>query len=513
MKHLYACLALAGLSFGAQAQSIYRPLLRPGVVYQFSEAGTPGDTTHTVRMTYTGPSTYPDSLGRFNGRAVRVPTRPAGICGSQTVRPDGLFGATVTIGFSRHEYLLRAANGRTLLLKTQAPLNQVWTATAAGLTARTTARSVATVLGVTDSITTITFSDGQTLLLGKRLGFVEGPALGSYLNGQPARRLTLTGLSVAGQPWLGRAAVGVAAVFDYQPGDVFLRYTKQENTMSHLLCSEAWARDSVLTRTPNAAGDTIRYTIWRRLLTRRYGSPSAPPSIACQNTPGTTLAPGSAYGLVVALADQSPLAQLTHTLASAPTGSLFRSLTLAGVRTSRYNGRHTQQLISQQVCQPVPAADSVLLGDILDNGNSTTYAAGLGMVESDNWGIYYSSSSTLLGYRKMNLPTTTGTETWGSLRTFANILKAADVRPAASTAAFPNPFVRQLTVRFETQRAQQATLHLYNGLGQLVRQQTTAVPAGTAQVQVALPGLPAGLYTLHLRHDGRTEVLKLTAAQ
>lgn len=514
MKHLSACLVLAGLAVGAQAQAIYRPLLRPGVTYQFAEAGTPGDTVHTVRMNYnlSGP-TYPDSLGRFNGRAVRIATRGASSCGGWTVRPDGLFGATVTIGFARHEYLLRAANGRTLLLKTQAPLNQAWTATAAGLTASITAKGVGTVLGQTDSITTITFSDGQTLLLGKQLGFIEGPALGSYLNGQRARRLTLTGMTVAGR-WRGQPAVGPMAVFDFQPGDVFLRYSRQTATQGGNTCSESWLRDSVTTRTLNGRGDSIRYTIAQRILTRRYGFPGAPNGF-CQNTPGTTLGPVSTYTMAVSANDETPLALLTNTLSGAGP-SPFRTLTLAGARTTNYNGRRTQQVMARQLCPtPLPPnpSDSTQVSEIIDNPSWGTYVAGVGLVSSYAGGIYYDSNTTLLGYRKVNLPTSTGIETWGTLRTFAAILKTTEFRPAASTAAFPNPFGQELTVRFEAERTQPVTVQLRNALGQLVHAETRTVGAGPRQLPLLLPALPAGLYTLHLTADGRTQVLRVAKEQ
>ncbi|RAK67984.1 T9SS type A sorting domain-containing protein [Hymenobacter edaphi] len=506
MKHLYACLALVGLSLGARAQSIYRPLLRPGVVYQFSESGTPGDTTHTLRLSYANSPVSPDSAGRFNGRIVRVAPR-AGGCPwlAAAVRPDGLFGATVTIGFNRHEYLLRAANGRTLLLKTQAPLNQVWTATTAGLTARTTARSVGTVLGTTDSLTTITFSDGQILVLSKRYGFVEGPALGSYLTGQRPRRLTLTALNVAGR-WTGQPAVGARAMFDYQPGDVFLRYNKQESMNTGMICSETWTRDSVLTRTASAVGDSVRYTIWRRTLTRTNGMPGAPGGF-CQNTPGTVLSPGSSVQLLVTAADESQLGRLTHNVPGTPSAS-GTFVTQPSVRnSSSYLGRRTQRTDAYQLCQPV-TGDSVLLSLMPDYGVNTTYASGLGMVASSSQEVYFLRSTTLLGYRKVNLPTATGVETWGALRTFANILKAADVRPAASTAVFPSPFAHELTVRFEAQRTQPVTVLLRNSLGQVVHQHTWPVGAGPQQLALAVPTLAAGLYTVQLTVDGRSQVLK-----
>ncbi|RTQ47174.1 T9SS type A sorting domain-containing protein [Hymenobacter gummosus] len=510
MKHLYACLCGLLLASAAPAQTIYRPLLRAGVLYQLSEVGTPGDTTHTVRLSYAGPVTSPDSLGRFSGRVVGIPTRWASACrAEQVARPDGLFGATVVIGYRRHEYELRAANGRTLLLKTQAPLNQVWTATAAGLTARTTARGVGTVLGVPDSITTITFSDGQTLLLSKQFGFVEGPALGSYLNGQRPRRLALTALQVAGR-WVGQPAVGHYAIHDYQPGDVFLRYAQQRTTSGGDICSESWTRDSVLTRRLSAQGDTVRYTIWRRVLTRNYGRPGSPAGF-CQNTPGTVLTAGSTHSLTVAATDESLLSQLTDAVGG-PAGQIWRPLTRAGWRTAEYRGRKVQDVIMRQVCLPA-TGDSLQLGSIIDNESGRRYAAGLGLVLSYTGGVYYEQLNTLLGYRKVNLPTSSGTETWGSMRTFANILKAADYRPAASTAAFPNPFARELMVRFEAQRAQPVEVRLFNGLGQLVHRQTAPVAAGAQQLTLAVPALAAGLYTLQLTVDGRSQVLKVMAAQ
>ncbi|MCC3156316.1 T9SS type A sorting domain-containing protein [Hymenobacter sp. 15J16-1T3B] len=510
MKHLYAYLALACLSFGARAQSIYRPLLRPGVLYQFSESGTAGDTTHTVRMNYASSPVSPDSLGRFSAKDERVRTRPAACPGAvRVIGPDGLFGATVTIGFSRHEYLLRAANGRTLLLKTQAPLNQSWTATT-GLTASTTARGVATVLGTPDSVTTITFSDGQTLRLSKRFGFIEGPALGSYLNGRRPRRLTLTALNAGGR-WTGQPAVSSFIMADYQPGDVFLRYYKQES-YSGATCAESWTRDSVITRTLSPAGDSVTYTIRQSMLTRRYGSPSAPAGF-CQNTPGTFVSAPIVITTGISVRNERQLSLLTGNLAGNPQAAIVRPLTLPAVRTANYLGRKVQTSVTLQLCPPTVGADSTVLSLIIDNGFSSSYAVGLGLVSSATSGIYYSETTNLIGYRKVNLPTGSGTETWGSLRTFANILKAADVRPASTTTAYPNPLARQLTVRFETQRPQEATVLLYDALGRPVLQHAQPVPAGSAQLELALPKLAAGLYTLHLSHDGRTELLKLTVAE
>lgn len=511
MRHLYLCLALVCLTFSARAQSGgHLPLFRFGFIYQYTEAGTAGDTTHTLRMAFPHIN-FPDSVARLSGRAVALTRNVPGCYTSHVQRPDGLFGATVVISYrssATTEYTLRGYNGRTFLFKPGAALNQPWTATAAGLTARVTARGAATTFGQPDVVSTITLSDGETIRYSQQWGYLEGPNLGAYLNGQRRRRLTLTAITGQGLT-LGQPAVGGRAMHDYQPGDVFLRYSQQYGTQTGSTCSESWVRDSVLTRATNAAGDLV-YSVQRRTLTRNYGSPSAPAPF-CQNTPGTTLSPAQPYTLTVSATDETQLGLLTHTLGGS-TINFFRPLTLAGVRITSYNGRKTQQTLTRQVCQPT-TADSTLMGDILDNGSSTTYAAGLGAVTASTFGIYTCQTSTLLGYRKVNLPTATGVETWGTLRTFANILKAADHRPASTTAAFPNPFVNELTVRFETQRAQAVTLRLYNALGQLVHQQSRSAGAGAQQLTLAVPTLSAGLYSLHLLADGRTQVLKLAAGQ
>lgn len=71
-----------------------------------------------------------------------------------------------------------AANGRTLTLRPRQALGQPWAAAAGGLTARVTTRILGIVLGQADSLAVITLSDGAVPTLGKRLGWVRGPALG-----------------------------------------------------------------------------------------------------------------------------------------------------------------------------------------------------------------------------------------------------------------------------------------------------------------------------------------------
>ncbi|KAA9333138.1 T9SS type A sorting domain-containing protein [Hymenobacter busanensis] len=507
MKHAYPLLAVLALaSITAQAQQ-FRPF-RTGTAHQFTETSA-ADTIHTLRLE-SAALVGSDSVFRFNGRVVPVRRVLGTTCYLTHVqRPDNLFGATLTKRAAGTEYVLTAANGRTFTLRPRAALGQPWAATSTGLTAHVTARAIDNVLGLPDSVVTIALSDGKTLRLSKHYGLVSGPALGAYLNGRhAARQLTLSALPGLR---LGAEKTGAPAVYDFQPSDVFLRYSKQEGSLSNL-CSESWVRDSVLTRALSRTGDTITYRIWSRKLTRTYGSPGAPAGF-CQGSAGTVLEPARTTELQVTRSQQAGApATLTNTTVGNIVPNGFVAVGFGARRTPNYYGRATQSLVDRQVCG-VQTGDSVRLADIIDNGREQRYTAGLGLVFLSNWGIYSTLTTTLLGYRKVNLPTSTGTEVWGVLTTFPQILKAADYRPAASTAAFPNPFTSDLTVRFDAQRSQQTQVQLYNSLGQLVHETSRPVAAGVQQFILAVPTVPAGLYSLHLQHDGRTEVLKVLRAQ
>jgi hypothetical protein len=191
-----------------------------------------------------------------------------------------------------------------------------------------------------------------------------------------------------------------------------------------------------------------------------------------------------------------------------PTTATVGLVHLPAWRTADYNGRPVQRHAQYQQC--AITADSVSLFDTsnLDAGYYTWTAPGLGQTRTES--VSFSSEVTvLLGYRK-------GTETWGQLTPFSVLLAARDSRPASTTAAFPNPFGAELTVSFTLTRPQLVTLTLHDALGRVVlAQAATLQPAGARQLSLATAGLPAGVYTAHLRfgQEARTEVLKVLKAQ
>jgi len=474
------------LATTARAQS-YRPF-RFGLSYQLSAGTAPGDTTHLLRLA-SRQLQGSDSLFLFDKRTSRATTRPLN-CGDYVRRTDNLFGASLRIR-PGSEYVLTAGSGRTFTLRPRQALGQLWVATAAGLTATVSARTLGSVLGQADSLATITLSDGAVLIISKRFGWVSGPPLGSYLNGRlPRAPLTLTALPELG---LGIRRFGAFVVYDFQPGDVFLR--KTDSYGGGAPCVEIWTRDSVLSRSPGRTADTLVYRIARRSLTR-----------SCSRS-SSTLGAASVETLRITPATDH-LDQVTGFWEQSATAAVVGLVHLPAWRTASYNQRPVQRHLQYMIC--VTAGDSTSLRDAsnLDFGYYVSTAPGLGQTQVQSLS-FSTQITTLVGYRK-------GPESWGQLPPFAQLLPTHNSRPASTTTAFPNPFGAALAVAFSLARPQPVNLALCDALGRVVLE-NAAVPltAGVRQLTLATAGLPAGVYTLHLRfaQDGRTEVLRVLKAQ
>lgn len=83
------------------------------------------------------------------------------------------------------------------------------------------------------------------------------------------------------------------------------------------------------------------------------------------------------------------------------------------------------------------------------------------------------------------------------------------------SAPAPNPVQNRATVSFAVRDQAEATITLYNTLGQVVRTLYRGTPgAGEGQtVDVSTTGLSSGVYFLRLRADGRTETQRLTVVR
>ena len=514
MKNAYFFSALAAslaAAPAAQAQQAWQPF-RAGTIYQYSETATPGDTTHTLQL---GPGAAvagtADTVYRFNRRAPKpnVQRFQPGNGSDYQLVADNLFGATLRAQPGA-VFVLAAANGRTLTLRPRAPLSQNWAAGPAGLTAHVMSRGVTQVLGRPDSVALIMLSDGQDIRLSKRHGLLDGPSLDSYLNGRNRRRaLVLTALNVAGRA-VGPLVVGARAAFDFQPGDVFQRHGSGGAFGS--VCTETWTQDSVISRAPSRTGDSISYAIRTRTLYRNYGQAGAPAGF-CSATGSGYSATTATRLVTAAVGVNQQVSALTNAFAGGgnpnPTFNIGE-VTGPAVRSARYFRRPEWE---QQLCNlpsgSGPIADSARLQLVLDNGRSTRYALGLGATRISTFSFDQTTILELVAYRK-------GSEIWGTFFSFPQLLAARATRPAASTAAFPQPFGASLAVKFDLARPQAVCLALHDALGRTVLvRPAAALAAGSQQLVLDTQVLPAGLYTLHigLLGEGRTEVLKVLKAE
>ncbi|MDQ2773038.1 MAG: hypothetical protein M3Y54_21340 [Bacteroidota bacterium] len=473
----------------------YRPF-RFGASYQLAAGTTAGDTTHLLRLASLAVQNA-DSVFTFSPRTSHQRPTPgqASCYGDYVRRADNLFGATLRLRPGA-EYVLAASNGRTFTLKPRTPLGQAWAATATGLTAQVTARALGTVLGQPDSLATIALSDGATIVLSRRFGWVSGPALGHYLDARlPAAPLTLAALPEFG---LGSPRLGAFVVYAFQPGDVFLRKTTSVVYLGPgaACTSYRWTRDSIISRTLSTNGDTLRYQLRSRNLLRDD----------CF-TPPTLSAPTVQTLRITRVTDG--LDQPTSFWAQPPPSTTAGVIHLSAYRTTSFNQRLLQPHFNYLTCYTSSPDSTVFLDTSnLDYGHHVWTAAGLGVVKEEF--LSFSVTTTeLIGYRK-------GTESWGQLTTFAQLLPARASRPASTTAAFPNPFTAELAVSFELSRPQAVGLTLRDALGRevLVRAPVPLL-AGSQHLSLTTATLPEGVYTLHLHFatDGRTEVLRVLKAQ
>jgi len=74
----------------------------------------------------------------------------------------------------------------------------------------------------------------------------------------------------------------------------------------------------------------------------------------------------------------------------------------------------------------------------------------------------------------------------------------------------PNPARSQATIRYSLPKEQEATLRIYDVLGQQVRTVVRTTQSGRHKRQVDLSGLPSGTYFLRLQAGGTTKTRKLT---
>ncbi|HAD10940.1 MAG TPA: hypothetical protein DCF33_00730 [Saprospirales bacterium] len=137
-----------------------------------------------------------------------------------------------------------------IILHPSAQLGQSWLAVPESNTQATVTNVEETqFIGVTDSVKTITFSNGAVWKLSKHHGLVEAPDF-QHQNA----KVTLSGLETAG---LGDRLYRMSDFFDYQVGDVF-EYTQYSSYFTGE--TSYWNKSRILEK-PISSPDTLEYVV------------------------------------------------------------------------------------------------------------------------------------------------------------------------------------------------------------------------------------------------------------
>ncbi|RZL04541.1 MAG: hypothetical protein EOO62_21020 [Hymenobacter sp.] len=484
MKHNYlvAALLLGALSQSAQAQAqttAWRPF-RPGFVYGFTQPASP-TTTHTLRVDSAYTTASGDSVYTFNRLLRPLLT---GNTFSHFRSRNNLLGARLRWQSGTSNYYLEAnaepalsgsASPTTLLLKPRAVVGSTWSAsTAPALTATLSSRTLSTVAGGTpDSVTTITLSNGQVLLLSRQYGLQAGPAWLTLSTGTTTPPVNWQQAMV---PQVGLGSYDPRAIFALNVGDE-LGYEYSELNPFGLSCYSGSRLRRIVSRQQSADSLLFTYQEQDRIV------------YVCGTT--TVLTPIKqkrwAFSLRTGASPQFPYLGLL-------TGE-YRSV-LAPSTFALYMGQGYQAQTSTMACladtktQPFlvmynNTAPYYQMGiDLAYRGYSFAGGLGVGL-----WRSFDSDYTNLTYYKK-------GNSTCGSPANFTTLLPSRAAQAAAAATLHPNPATEAATLTLAAPTMPGSTVALTDALGRRVW--STDLAPGQMAIQVPLAGQAGGLYLVQL---------------
>ncbi|MCC3158854.1 T9SS type A sorting domain-containing protein [Hymenobacter sp. 15J16-1T3B] len=495
MKYLYRLLVLTGLtalSFSAAQGQDWRPF-RPGLIYSYSWSTT--NATHTLRLD----SAYvagTDSVYAFN-RVLRPTATSAYQFRSSR---NNIMGARLICRPAQREYALEtlAESGlaaQTLVLRPRVAIGSSWAATPT-LTATLTSR-VQRTWGlapnvVTDSVATITLSNGRIIELSRAHGLLRGP---SNWTTTAVDLLQGNTLPVPYQ----ESVYSPLVHFDFQPGDEFGYISEDSNPLP---CFRNFELRRILTRQQTA--DSLIYTYQSQKEFNRYGGPGHP----CGFTASYTLQPMVVGRMAVPLRrpqwsnlnyyyTHSALGLLTYEYARLSPAAA-NSLLMGEALTTGSGGcpRNGRQLVSYaRMYLNGSGSTSFYTYGVDAAGGTHTYASGVGEVNNFEWYLQY--------YRKLQPGGTYAT--CGTRTNFNALLPSREAQSAARLQLYPNPAAHEATLQLQQPAPAAARLSLLDALGREVRRQ--ALGRGETKATVPLTGLPAGLYVVQLQLPGEAPLV------
>ena len=489
MRHSYFVLAAVLITLlgpagqRAQAQApAWRPF-RPGFIYSFGQVGGPAtQVVHTLRVDSAYATAAGDSVYTFN-RLLRHPVPSAYF---YLKSRNNLLGTRLRWQPGTADYYLEANAEPTLggpaqpvavLLRPRVAVGSTWVASAQpALTATLSSRALSPVGTDTDTVATITLSNGQQFMLSRRYGLVQGP---QWLTLASSGTLPAT-YKLWDVPQAGLGSYDPRGLFALGVGDELGYYSEYYLFAVPILCRQAYTLRRILARQQTADSLTFVYQQQRLSVASTYPG--------CATGAGLTpigtfrwafsLRTGASpqFGYLPLLTGEyknlSPTSSATLRMGlgyttQTPSGSCLnggQELKFMTVFSTSYPGQYGPGV------------------DIYDN---QTISASLGLGPT-----FMSDGATTLTYYRHN------GVVCGSPLNFATLLPTHAALAATAATLHPNPAADGATLTLAAPALPGTTLALTDARGRRVW--STPVAAGQTALPVPLAGQPAGLYLVQL---------------
>lgn len=486
MKYSYLVAAFLVGTLGQQAHAqttAWRPF-RPGFIYGFAQAARP-TTLHTLRVDSAYATATGDSVYTFNKLL-----RP--ISGSSALYAksrNNLLGARLRWQPNTRDFYLEAnaeptlgtAQATSLLLRLGATVGSTWAASAQPvLTATLSSRTVGVVGTAADSLTTITLSNGQVILVSKHYGLVQGPAWLALTTGgstwyQP------------GTPQVGLGFYDPQKLFALNAGDE-LGYDLVDYAVGSgaLICSQGYMLRRITSRQLTADSLIVSYNEQQRTTTS--GAPGC-------SSAGTLVSSARAGRWAISRRTGRspqflPFTLLTGEYTASSASALPTLLMGRNVATRASDGRCLAgaQIISFVPMYPYQNQPSTYYGGLDDAAYRHEFAPTLGVgpitlgssINRDYSLTYYSHNGSACGSRA----------------NFTTLLPNRAAVAAAAATLHPNPAGSVATLTLTTPTPPGTVLTLTDALGRCVW--SSEVALGQTVLPLPLANQPAGLYLVQL---------------
>jgi hypothetical protein len=512
MKRFYSALAAllltSALANPAAAQTtVWRPF-RTGLIYSYSDPQSTSFKLHSFRVDSSYATPAGDSVYAFNRLLRQLPNTASAYYRSR----NNLFGAHLRWRPGTAEYYLEAnaetVNGTALTplaislrLLPKAAVGSTWQAsTQPALTATLSSRGLGTGTAATDTVATITLSNGQVVKIGRQSGLIQGPQWLDIANqSSPQWQAYYEPQTMLQSPY------SPLSLFRMLPGDR-LGYELTPIMTNPFGCYEGHTLREFTTNP--GAPDSLIVTFRQQ---RQYQTFAYPNCGSASNTIYPVENGRWALSLRTGKSPQfTALGLLTGEYRVYP--GMPNTLEMSmGIATTGTASACTSaiELRFQRVYTGLNGVFGIYYPGIDYLGWQQVFAGpDLNAMLAYGAGDLQTHETRLVYIRRV-VPGVGTYNSCGNVSSFATLLGSRAAQAAAMASLAPNPATDQATLTLAQPLPKAATLTLTDALGRRVWQ--GPVGAGQAAATVPLAGQPAGLYLVQLQSsDAAPLTWKLT---